>query len=59
MISEYLKIQNRILQNLSEFTDDHILSDGSLGAVPGSDADFLYDDEEYEHYAKLIGCVAK
>lgn len=27
--------------------------------ISGSDADFLYDDEEYEHYAKLIGCVAK
>lgn len=55
---EFFKTKTRILENLNEFTDDAILSDGSIGIISGSTQDMgLCSDEEYEHYAELIGAM--
>lgn len=44
---KFFEDKERILQNLNEFTDDIIMSDGTLGVMPGSDADcFQYDEDE-------------
>ena len=48
-------IQERILKNLNEFTDDAILSDGTIGPIPGSDADCTFDEDEIAEYGKMIG----
>ena len=38
-----------------EFIDDVVCFDGRINPISGSNADFIYDSEEIEEYAKLLG----
>jgi len=50
---------NELPYPFDEFIDGVICASGYCYPLPGSDADFAYDDEEYREYAKILGlkCV--